>query len=271
MSAKVLKRRLDRRLCDDGLVGDIKAALALIMEGKVLVDDKPISSAGFMVRDDSSVRLKAGKDWVSRGAYKLLTAVKSFGLNFTGRICLDVGSSTGGFTQVMLRGGAVKVYSLDVGYGLLDWSLRKDPRVAVMERQNARFMTKDMFAPIPDFASSDASFISLKLLLGPMANVTSTNAEAVVLVKPQFEAKHEDICEGGVVRDPEVQMKVLDELLKFIAENTQWNVIGVAWSGIKGTKGNIEYLLHLKKGISPIDVDVAKLVLDSHLALDHGL
>ena len=269
MSAKIAKRRLDARLVDEGLAEDVRRAAALIMEGRVLVGGQPAKSAGAQVRDDVPVSLKGGTGgWVSRGAHKLLTAVERFSLDLTGRVCLDVGASTGGFTQVMLTHGASRVYAVDVGYGLLDWSLRGDPRVIVMERTNARLLTPEMFPSIPDFAASDASFISLRMLLGPMALVTSPSAEAVVLVKPQFEAERTDVGEGGVVRDPQVHERVLQELLEFIAEQTPWNVIEASWSGIKGPKGNIEFLLHLRKGAPAAEIDVARLVADSHEALD---
>ena len=271
MCAKAAKRRLDARIYGDGLADSLKEAAALIMEGKVLVADKPVTSAGFAVRDDVPVRLRAGKDWVSRGAHKLLTAVGRFGLDFGGRVCLDVGASTGGFTHVMLKGGAARVYSLDVAYGMLDWSLRSDSRVVVMERRNARTMTKDMFDPLPDFVASDASFISLKLLLLPIAEVTTEDAEAVVLVKPQFEAEREDVGDGGVVRDLRVQVGVLDGIIGFADSGTPWGIVGAAWSGIKGPKGNIEYLLHLKKNAASVPVDTEKLVAESHEALDKKL
>ena len=137
-----------------------------------------------------------------------------------------------------------------------------------MERTNARLLTPEMFPLVPDFAASDASFISLRMLLGPMALVTSPSAEAVVLVKPQFEAERTDVGEGGVVRDPQVHERVLQELLEFIAEQTPWNVIEASWSGIKGPKGNIEFLLHLRKGVPAAEIDVVRLVADSHAALD---
>ena len=269
MSAKVAKQRLDTRLVEDGLAADAKAAAALIMEGSVLAGGQPVKGAGTLIRDDVPVALKGGDGaWVSRGAYKLLTAVERFGLGLNGRVCLDVGSSTGGFTQVMLTHGASRVYSVDVGYGLLDWSLRGDPRVVVMERTNARLLTPDMFSSAPDFASSDASFISLRMLLGPMAGVTTFGAEAVVLVKPQFEARRTDVGEGGVVRSPAVHASVLTELLAFIDEETAWRTVGASWSSIKGPKGNIEFLLHLRKNAPSAEIDVEQLVAGAHEALD---
>ncbi len=269
MSAKIPKSRLDRRLVDEGLADSLRLAGALIMAGDVLVGGEPAVSAGQLVRDDVPVRLKSSSgEWVSRGAHKLLTAIERFRLDFTGRVCLDVGASTGGFTQVMLRHGASRVYSVDVGYGLLDWKLRGDERVIVMERQNARFLKREMFSPVPDFASSDASFISLRMLLNPMAEVTAENAEAVVLVKPQFEARHEDVGTGGVVRSPEVHLEVLSGLAAFVRDETPWGLAEAAWSGIKGPKGNIEYLFHLRKNISSPAPDFEELVRKSHEALD---
>ena len=269
MSAKVAKQRLDSRVVEEGLAADTKTAAALIMEGRVLAGGQPVKGAGTLIRDDVPVALKGGDGtWVSRGAYKLLTAVERFGLNLNGRVCLDVGSSTGGFTQVMLSCGASRVYSVDVGYGLLDWSLRSDPRIVVMERTNARLLTQEMFSPAPDFAASDASFISLRMLLGPMASVTTSGAEAVVLVKPQFEARKADVGEGGVVRSPAVHATVLTELLMFIDAETPWRALEASWSSIKGPKGNIEFLLHLCKDAASAEIDVEKLVADAHEALD---
>ena len=269
MSAKVARQRLDSRLVEEGLASDLKTAAALIMEGRVLTGGQPAKGAGTMIRDDVPVALKGGDGaWVSRGAYKLLTAVERFGLQLSGCVCLDVGSSTGGFTQVMLANGASRVYSVDVGYGLLNWSLRGDPRVVVMERTNARDLTPQMFLPAPDFAASDASFISLRLLLGPMANVTSSEAEAVILVKPQFEARRADVGEGGVVRSPVVHVAVLTELMTFIAVETPWRVTDAAWSSIKGPKGNIEFLLRLRKNVPGANINVEELVAAAHEALD---
>lgn len=266
--AKDARQRLDRRMAADGLAESPQMAAALIMEGKVLVGGRPAKSAGEQVCDDVAVTLKSSDEWVSRGAYKLLTAARRFALDLRGRVCLDVGSSTGGFTQVMLSLGAETVYAVDVGYGLLDWRLRRDPRVRVMERTNARFLVPEMFAPLPDFAASDASFISLRTLLGPMARVTAEGADAVVLVKPQFEARREDVGEGGVVRSAAVHAAVLEELLDFIGAQTPWGAVAAAWSDVKGPKGNIEYLLRLCKGAASAAIDVRRLVDQSHEALD---
>jgi len=267
MGAKVNKRRLDVRLVSEGLAQNAQLAAALVLEGRVLVGGLPARSAGAQVRDDVQVSLKGGGEWVSRGAHKMLTAIERFHLDLRGKVCLDVGASTGGFTQVMLKHGAARVYSVDVGWGLLDWTLRNDPRVCVMERQNARFLTPELFSPLPDFASSDASFISLRLLLGPMAQVTTPEAEAVVLVKPQFEARREDVGEGGVVRSPQVHETVLTELIAFIAAETAWRVTQATWSSIRGPKGNIEYLLRLSKNAPFANIDAASLVAESHAAL----
>lgn len=268
MSARCVKKRLDLRLVDEGLADSVRAAGALIMAGEVLIDGQLASSAGQPVKDAAVVRLKSGSGgWVSRGAHKLLTAIERFHLKLDGRVCLDVGASTGGFTQVMLKHGAAKVYAVDVGYGLLDWSLRTDPRVVVMERRNARSLTGEMFSPPPDFACSDASFISLRLLLNPLAASTSADAEAVVLVKPQFEARREEVGEGGVVRSADVHCGVLEDLSAFIGGETPWGLAGAAWSAIKGPKGNIEFLFHLKKNVASAAVDFHELVRMSHEAL----
>lgn len=267
MSVKKPKKRLDQRLVDDGLAESIELADAIVLAGEVFVNCCPARSAGQQVSADASVQLKKSrKEWVSRGAHKLLTAVEKFHLQLNGRVCLDVGSSTGGFTQVLLHYGASRVYSVDVGYGLLDWSLRKDSRVVVMERQNARYMTPDMFDPVPDFACTDASFISLRLLLKPMAEVTTIDAEAVVLVKPQFEADPRDVGEGGIVRSAAVQTDVLKKLSEYINSETPWGLIDASWSGIKGTKGNIEYLFHLKKNAESCLFNAEELVRRSHEA-----
>lgn len=269
MSAKNPKMRLDARLIAENFAESPKLAAALIMSGNVCVNGALAQSAGQQVKASDVVTLKGREhEWVSRGAYKLLTAAERFSLNLDGRVCLDVGASTGGFTQVMLRRGAAKVYAVDVGYGQLAWELRSDSRVVVMERQNARFLEPVMFQPLPDFAASDASFISLKLLLNPMAAVTAPEAEAVVLVKPQFEARREDVDTGGVVRSPQVHADVLTQLRSFIANETPWGLIGATWSGVKGPKGNIEYLFHLRKDAESVDFDAQLLVQESYHALN---
>lgn len=265
--AKCEKRRLDERLVEDGLARDLHHAGALVLAGEVVVGDQRCTSAGARIKDDVPVRLKGGKSWVSRGAHKLLTAINRFNLNFEGKVCLDVGASTGGFTEVMLHHGASRVYSVDVGYSILDWKLRNDPRVVVMERQNARYLTPDMFDTAPSFASSDASFISLRSLLPAMSDVTSEDAEAVVLVKPQFEVTR-DKLDGGIVRNPAVHLEVLEGLKDFIARETEWTFREATWSGIKGPKGNIEYLFRMDKtGITAV-CDLEKVVMESHERLN---
>ncbi len=262
------KIRLDQLLLLRGIADSIEKAQAMILKGHVLVEDKPSEKAGTSFSKDVEIRIrKPERQWASRGAYKLLSAIQHFDLSLMGKVCLDVGASTGGFTDVMLSHGAERVYALDVAYGQLAWELRQNPKVVVMERQNARHITSAMFNPRPLFAASDASFISLKLLLRPISEVLEEGGEAVVLVKPQFEAPQGHVSKGGVVADPKAHWEVLEDLAQFIEKRSAFGLIGATYSNIRGPKGNIEFLYHLRKDAESQKLDLRSLILNAHRTL----
>lgn len=240
------KRRADIALYDDLNLESIELARALIMEGRVLAGDRKIINASEAVKEGEQLRVKGRQldAYVSRGAHKLKKAVEVFGIDLQDKICVDVGASTGGFTDVMLRAGAKHIYCVDVGYNLLDYRLRSDPRVTVLERTNARFLTPEHFPAAPEFGATDVSFISLKAVLPVVLPLLSGRREFVALIKPQFEASKEDVGEKGVVRDPEVHVRVLSDMLDFI-QTLPWAAAGLDYSPIRGPEGNIEFLLHL--------------------------
>jgi len=238
-----VKRRADERLFDELHLESIELARALIMAGRALIGDRKIASPAEPVADGESVRVRGEIDrCVSRGAHKLRRALEAFQIDVTGRACLDVGASTGGFTDVMLRAGARHVYAVDVGYNLLDYRLRSDPRVTAMERVNARFLKPEDFPEKPSFGATDVSFISLKAVLPAALGVLAPGAQFVALVKPQFEAPREDVGEKGVVRDPEVHRRVLRDIVDFLP-SIGWKGAGLEFSPIRGPEGNIEFLL----------------------------
>ncbi len=240
------KRRADEALFEDMNLESIQLARALIMEGRVMAGDRKILQASEMVREGEALRVKGELNaWVSRGAHKLKKALDVFDIDLTDAVCVDVGSSTGGFTDVMLRDGARRVYSVDVGYNLLDWRLRSDARVVCMERTNARFIKPEDFDPRPTFGATDVSFISLKAVLPAALGVLEgEDARFVALVKPQFEAEKDEVGEKGVVRDRAVHEKVLRDITGFIP-SIGWRVNGLDYSPIRGPEGNIEFLLDL--------------------------
>ena len=244
---RVGKDRLDKLLADRGLAESRTKAQALIMAGLVKVNGERVDKAGTPVRVDSLLEVDDGRRWASRGAYKLLKAIEAFDLQISGKICVDIGASTGGFTDVLLDAGAKKIYAVDVGYGQLLTRLANDPRVVVMDRTNARNLTPGMFGEAVEVAVCDASFISLKLLLPAMASVLSDSGEAVVLVKPQFEAGRDRLGKNGVVRDAAVHAAVLSEVLEFSIKETTLFPIGLSWSPVLGPEGNMEFLCHLSR------------------------
>lgn len=240
------KRRADEALYESLNLESLKLAQALIMEGRVMAGDRKILRASEMIREGEALRVRGALDaYVSRGAHKLKKALEVFKIDLKDRVCVDVGASTGGFTDVMLRAGAKTVYSVDVGYNLLDYRLRSDPRVVCMERMNARFLKPEDFENRPDFGATDVSFISLKAVLPAALEVLADdNAGFVALVKPQFEAAQSEVGEKGVVRDPAVHKKVLMDLAGFIP-TMGWNLAGIDYSPIRGPEGNIEFLFYL--------------------------
>ena len=242
------KERLDVLLVKRGLAESREKAKAVIMAGEVFVNNQREDKAGqtFPVTAAIEVRGKKMK-YVSRGGYKLEKAMESFPIVLNDCVCMDVGSSTGGFTDCMLQNGATKVYAVDVGYGQLDWKLRGDPRVVCMERTNARYLTHEQIPEELDFASVDVSFISLRLILPALDGLLSPEGEAVCLVKPQFEAGREKVGKKGVVRDPAVHLEVLEAFLEH-AKESNFTVLGITYSPIRGPEGNIEYLGYLRHG-----------------------
>ena len=222
-------------------------AKAMIMAGKVLVDGQREDKPGAAFSDGVKITVKGNPlPYVSRGGLKLEKAVKVFKLKLAGLICMDVGSSTGGFTDCMLQNGAVRVYSVDVGYGQLDWKLRNDPRVVCMEKTNIRYLQPDRIEEPPQFASIDVSFISLTKVLPQVRVLLAEEGEVAALIKPQFEAGREKVGKKGVVRDPEVHREVIRTVLQFAA-SSGFLPLGLDFSPVKGPEGNIEYLAYLKK------------------------
>ena len=239
------KCRADAALMEQLNLESLELARALIMEGRVMSGDRKILRASEMLKPEERLRVRGELDsYVSRGAHKLRRALEAFNIDLRGQICVDVGSSTGGFTDVMLRAGAARVYSVDVGYNLLDYRLRSDARVVCMERTNARFLKAEDFDPRPSFGATDVSFISLKAILPAALASLAPGGRFVALVKPQFEAPKEDVGEKGVVLDPAVHERVLREITEFVP-TLGWRVAGLDFSPIRGPEGNIEFLMDL--------------------------
>ena len=265
------KIRLDQYLCQNGLVQSRERAKALIMSGIVFVNEQKVDKAGEMIAPDAKVEVR-GHDigYVSRGGLKLEKAMQVFPMRPDGKVCMDIGASTGGFTDCMLQNGAVKVYSVDVGYGQLDWKLRSDERVVCMERTNARYLDHEQIPDELDFASIDVSFISLKLILPAVHRVLKAGGHVACLIKPQFEAGREKVGKKGVVRDPSVHLEVLENFLTH-AKDSGFTVLDITFSPIRGPEGNIEYLGYLESGDwVEKTFDLQSLVEQSHAALDHG-
>ena len=248
-----MKERLDLLLVREGLASSREKAKAVIMSGNVFVDGQREDKAGtFFDPDKVHIEVKGtALKYVSRGGLKLEKAMNEFGLKLEGKVCMDIGASTGGFTDCMLQNGAEKVYAVDVGYGQLDWKLRNDPRVVCMEKTNFRFMTPADIQEMPDFASVDVSFISLTKILLPARALLGESGELVCLIKPQFEAGREKVGKKGVVREPEIHEEVVRKIVDF-ADYIGFDVLHLDFSPIKGPEGNIEYLLHLQKNITKI-------------------
>lgn len=239
-----MKQRLDVALVERGLVETRSKAQSLIMARRVLVNESYVDKAGAQVAADDAIRVaELEHPWVGRGGMKLAHALREFSLNVTGRVCADVGASTGGFTDVLLKNGAARVYAIDVGYGQLDQSLRNDPRVVNREKVNARFLSAVDFDEPVEFVSIDVSFISLKIILPAVAKFL--HGELVALIKPQFEVGKKDLGKGGIVRDVVKRQEAVDAIVAFASE-TRFDVRGVIESPIKGAEGNVEYLMHAR-------------------------
>lgn len=257
------KTRIDVYLYETGLADSREKARALIMAGAVSIDAKVCAKASAMVADGQQVTVKSGESFVSRGGKKLQKAVEAFGLGLCGVTAIDVGASTGGFTDCMLKNGAAFVYAVDVGYGQLAWRLRQDARVHVMERCNARYLEPPMFDRPVGFASIDVSFISLRLVLPAVQRILTPPFAIVALIKPQFEAGRGLVGKKGVVRDKQVHADVIRGVLRF-AEETGLCVCGLDYSPIKGPEGNIEYLACFRDAGEAALPDVDAVVAAAH-------
>ena len=269
-----MKKRLDIMMVEQGLAPSREKAKAYIMAGEVYVNGQKEDKAGSMFAETVKLEVR-GKTlpYVSRGGLKLEKAMKNFGVTLKDKVCMDVGASTGGFTDCMLQNGAVKVYSIDVGYGQLDWKLRNDPRVVCMEKTNIRYVIPEDIQEPAQFSSIDVSFISLTKVLLPVRNLLTEDGEIVCLIKPQFEAGREKVGKKGVVRDPAVHLEVIEKVIAY-ASSIALEPRHLSFSPIKGPEGNIEYLLHLKKRPegevieSSLEAEPEQVVREAHDQLD---
>lgn len=273
-----MKERLDVLLIKKGLAPSREKAKAVIMAGSVYVDGQKEDKAG-SVFDEESAQIEVrghALPYVSRGGLKLEKALQVFPITLTDKICMDIGASTGGFTDCMLQNGATKVYSVDVGYGQLDWKLRQDERVVCMEKTNFRYMTPEDIPDVLDFASVDVSFISLDKILTPAYALLKEQGEMVALIKPQFEAGREKVGKKGVVREPKVHEEVMAKIVRH-ADEVSFEVLGLSYSPIRGPEGNIEYLIHLRKNpertiypdiLAVFEKKIKEIVEDAHRELE---
>lgn len=261
------KKRLDIFLSEEKYYDSREKARAAIMAGLVYVNGRKALKPGDTIIPDVKIEIRGGSEFVSRGGHKLKKAVEVFSLDLREKICMDIGASTGGFTDCMLQNGAKKVYAVDVGYGQLAWKLRSDPRVVNLERTNIRYLTREQVPEALDFASVDVAFISLRLVLPVAYEFLGETGECVCLIKPQFEAGRENVGKKGVVRDRKVHTQVVREICDFAA-GTGFAVRGLDFSPIKGPEGNIEYLLYLSKAGESLPVSPETVVEASHAALD---
>ena len=250
------KERIDVLLVEKGFFESREKAKASIMAGVVYANEQKVDKAGEEVSIDAKIEVRENIcPYVSRGGLKLEKAVKFFGVNLKDKVCMDIGASTGGFTDCMLQNGAKKVFSVDVGYGQFAWKLRQDERVVCMERTNIRYVTDEQIGEKLDFASIDVSFISLTKVLPVAFNLLKDDGEVVALIKPQFEAGREQVGKKGVVRDSKVHKEVIEKIIAF-SESIGFSVKNLSFSPIKGPEGNIEFLLYLgKRGGTIVDVD----------------
>lgn len=244
MPRKPARQRADQRLADLGLADSIGRAQALILAGKVRLGDRRIAKAGELVPIDQPLALDSpDHPWVSRGGLKLEKGLRHFGIDPTGLVALDVGASTGGFTDVLLAGGAARVYAVDVGHGQLAWALRQDPRVVVLERTNARHLTRAQVPDPIDLVVCDASFIGLRTVLPAALALAAPGARLVALIKPQFEVGKDQVGPGGVVRDPDLHREVCRTIVRWLSDLPGWSVLGITESPITGPEGNVEFLI----------------------------
>jgi 23S rRNA (cytidine1920-2'-O)/16S rRNA (cytidine1409-2'-O)-methyltransferase len=270
----IQKKRLDCLIFDRGLSESRERAKTVVMAGQVYVNGQKQDKPGTMLPENVKIEVRGSKiPYVSRGGLKLEKALATFPIDLKGKTVMDIGASTGGFTDCMLQNGAKKVYAVDVGYGQLAWKLRIDPRVVSLERTNVRYLTEQQVPESVDFFSVDVAFISLRLVLPVARRFLSEHGQAVCLIKPQFEAGRENVGKKGVVRDPKVHVQVIQKIVAFVKENG-FSVLGLTYSPVKGPEGNIEYLLYLQKSDSPSetvpDLDISALVEESHQKLNGG-
>lgn len=266
-----MKERLDILLVKKGLAPSREKAKAMIMSGNVFVDGQREDKAGTSFPEEVNIEIHGNTlKYVSRGGLKLEKAINHFDITLEGKVCMDIGASTGGFTDCMLQNGAAKVYAVDVGYGQFAWKLRQDERVVCMEKTNIRYVTPQDIDDVLDFASVDVSFISLTKVLGPARELLRDGGQMVCLIKPQFEAGREKVGKKGVVRDKAVHLEVIETVLAF-AREIGFCVLNLEYSPIKGPEGNIEYLMHIEKtneASTEVLIDAVAVVEAAHGELD---
>ena len=266
-----MQKRLDVYLSENNTVKSRSLAASLIKQGSVEVNGRICTKASFAVDENDNIRIIGEMPkYVGRGGLKLEKALSHYRLHLDGSVCIDIGASTGGFTDCMLQNGAVKVYAVDVGYGQLAWSLRTDERVVNMERTNIRYVTPEDLGEMLDLSVIDVSFISLKIILPAVRPLLKDGGKAVCLIKPQFEAGREKVGKKGVVRDKAVHEEVVQMICDFAVENG-YSVQGLTFSPVKGPEGNIEYLVFLQKSDAPVNTAEStphEIVEASHAALD---
>ncbi|MBQ4075643.1 MAG: TlyA family RNA methyltransferase [Clostridia bacterium] len=264
-----MKQRIDVWLTTRGMADSREKAQALIMAGQVYVGEKKVLKASEQYAEDAPINLRGVQDaFASRGGHKLEKAITAFQADVSGLTAMDIGAATGGFTDVLLRHGAAHVYAIDVGYGQLDWRLRNDERVTVMERTNARSLTRDRFDRHPTLTVMDVSFISIKLILPVAAAIMGEEGRFLTLIKPQFEAGKGQVGKNGVVREKETHIRVLQEICTF-CPSFGWHVENLTFSPIKGPAGNIEFLADIRPGAGReiTEEEIARLVNEAHVEL----
>ena len=264
-----VKKRLDVLLTEQGYADSRSKAQAIIMSGLVYVDGQKADKPGMSFDENASLEVRSGGcPYVSRGGLKLEKALRDFGVNPTGYVCSDSGASTGGFTDCLLQQGASKVFAIDVGYGQLDWKIRSDPRVVVMERTNVRYVTREQLGEPLDLSVVDVSFISLRIVLPVIKTfLKEQSGQVLCLIKPQFEAGKEKVGKKGVVRDPAVHKEVLDDFVALTKE-IDFKILGLTFSPVKGPEGNIEFLAHLSLAdVVSVEPDTAAIVSQAHETL----
>ena len=266
-----IKKRLDVLLTEQGYADTRSKAQAIIMSGQVYVNGQKADKPGVSYEETVELEVRGAVcPYVSRGGLKLEKALRDFGVKPVGYVCSDSGASTGGFTDCLLQQGASKVFAIDVGYGQLDWKIRSDPRVVVMERTNIRYVTPDQLGEPLDLSVIDVSFISLKIVLPAIKALLKPTGQVLCLIKPQFEAGKEKVGKKGVVRDAQTHKEVLDSFVALVDE-LEFKILGLTFSPVKGPEGNIEFLGHLSldqvEGIRP---DTADVVQQAHMTLDKG-